>query len=69
MDGNAYFQALSTMDKVEIRIYNRINLLMPWKSMGRLHDKYVIADEQMYLLGGRNTMNLFFGGLFFFQKY
>lgn len=32
MDGNAYFQALSTMDKVEIRIYNRINLLMPWRA-------------------------------------
>ncbi|MDE8722506.1 phospholipase D-like domain-containing protein, partial [Alistipes putredinis] len=27
MDGNTYFQALSTMEKVEIRIYNRINLL------------------------------------------
>ena len=61
MDGNTYFQALSTMEKVEIRIYNRINLLMPWKSMGRLHDKYVIIDDDLYLLGGRNTYDYFLG--------
>ena len=61
MDGNAYFYALSTTRNVEIRVYNRINLLMPWKSMGRLHDKYVIADEGLYLLGGRNTYDYFLG--------
>ena len=27
----------------------------------RLHDKYVITDSSMYLLGGRNTTNLFLG--------
>ena len=61
MDGNAYFYALSTTRNVEIRVYNRINLLMPWKSMGRLHDKYVIADDGLYLLGGRNTYDYFLG--------
>ena len=34
MDGNEYFQALAAMENVEIKIYNRVNLLMPWKSMG-----------------------------------
>lgn len=61
MDGSEYFYALSTMDNVEIRIYNRINLLTPWKSMGRLHDKYVIVDAGLYLLGGRNTYDYFLG--------
>ncbi|KMZ54614.1 phospholipase D family protein [Dorea sp. D27] len=61
MDGNEYFYALSTTGNVEIRVYNRINLLMPWKSMGRLHDKYVIADDGLYLLGGRNTYDYFLG--------
>ncbi len=27
----------------------------------RLHDKYFIVDDKMYLLGGRNTANLFLG--------
>lgn len=29
--------------------------------MGRLHDKYVIADRTNYILGGRNTFNYFLG--------
>ena len=61
MDGNEYFQALAAMENVEIKIYNRVNLLMPWKSMGRLHDKYMIVDNDIYLLGGRNTYDYFLG--------
>ena len=61
MDRNEYFYALATMDHVEIKVYNRINVFMPWKSMGRLHDKYVIADDDCYLLGGRNTYDYFLG--------
>lgn len=61
MDGNEYFYALAAMDHVEIKIYNKINLLMPWKSMGRLHDKYLITDDDLYLLGGRNTYDYFLG--------
>lgn len=61
MDRNEYFYALAAMDNVEIKVYNRINVLMPWKSMGRLHDKYVIVDDDRYLLGGRNTYDFFLG--------
>lgn len=61
MKGNTYFQALSTMEQAEIKLYNQVNLLMPWKSMGRLHDKYVIVDDYLYLLGGRNTYDYFLG--------
>lgn len=61
MDGNPYFHALAASENVEIKIYNRLNLLMPWKSMGRLHDKYVIVDDYLYLLGGRNTYDYFLG--------
>ncbi len=61
MDGNEYFYALADMENVEVKIYNRINLFMPWKSMGRLHDKYMIVDDDLYLLGGRNTYDYFLG--------
>lgn len=59
--GNEYFQALASYPNISIRIYNPINLLKPYDLQARLHDKYVIIDHQMYLLGGRNTTNLFLG--------
>jgi len=61
MDRNEYFYALADMENVEIKVYNKINLFMPWKTMGRLHDKYVIVDNDLYLLGGRNTYDYFLG--------
>lgn len=59
--GNPYFQALASNENAEIKTYNRINLFAPWKTMGRLHDKYVIVDGNAYLLGGRNTYDYFLG--------
>lgn len=56
-----WFQALAAHENIQVKVYNPINLLKPWDMQARLHDKYVIVDEQMYLLGGRNTMNLFLG--------
>lgn len=61
MEGHELFYALSSHPNVEIRIYNPLNLLTPWKLMGRMHDKYVIVDEKAYLLGGRNTFDYFIG--------
>lgn len=61
MEGNPYFYALSSKPNVEIRLYNKVNLLTPWTSMGRMHDKYVIADDTAYILGGRNTFGYFLG--------
>ena len=52
---NPWFQALASHENVSIRIYNPINLLKPWNLQARMHDKYVIVDQKMYLLGGRNT--------------
>lgn len=59
--GNDYFQALASYPNISVRIYNTINLLKPYDIQARLHDKYVIIDNKMYLLGGRNTTNLFLG--------
>lgn len=61
MEGNPYFYALMDEPNIEIRIYNTANPLIPWKGMSRMHDKYIIADENVYLLGGRNTFNYFLG--------
>lgn len=61
MEQNPYFFALSSHPNAEIRIYNRVNPLLPWKLMGRLHDKYLIADDTAYILGGRNSFSYFLG--------
>lgn len=55
------FQALAALPNVEIRLYNEIDLLQLWKANYRMHDKYLIVDNGMYLLGGRNTNDLFLG--------
>ncbi|MGN0295323.1 MAG: phosphatidylserine/phosphatidylglycerophosphate/cardiolipin synthase family protein [Lachnospiraceae bacterium] len=56
-----YFMALAGHDNVQLRIYNPVNFLKPWRLQARLHDKYLIVDDAMYLLGGRNTYDLFLG--------
>lgn len=61
MEQNPYFFALSSHPNAEIRIYNKVNPLFPWKLMGRLHDKYLIADDTAYILGGRNSFSYFLG--------
>ncbi len=61
MLGDPYFQALASTENIEVKVYNPVNLLKPWTMQARLHDKYVITDSSMYLLGGRNTTNLFLG--------
>lgn len=59
--GSDWFQALVSHENISMKIYNPINLAKPWKLQARLHDKYVVIDGKMYLLGGRNTTNLFLG--------
>lgn len=61
MNGNPYFYALSSLPNAEIRIYNQVNFFKPWTAMGRMHDKYLIADDTAYILGGRNTYDYFLG--------
>lgn len=61
MENNDYFYALSSNKNIKIIIYNQVNILIPWNGLGRMHDKYVIADDSLYILGGRNTFGYFLG--------
>lgn len=49
------------LDNIEVKLYNPINFLKPWTANYRLHDKYLIIDDFAYILGGRNTCDLFLG--------
>lgn len=52
---------LAAHENVRVKFYNSLNLLKPWRINYRMHDKYLIADDSAYILGGRNTDNLFLG--------
>lgn len=61
MNKNPLFHAVSSHPNIEIKMYNPINILLPWKTQGRMHDKYIIVDDIGYILGGRNTFDYFIG--------
>jgi len=48
-------------ENVEAGVYNLPNLKNIWRGNYRMHDKYLIVDDKMYLLGGRNTNDIFLG--------
>ncbi len=50
---------LTSHENIEMRLYNPVNALTPWTSQGRMHDKYVIVDDDAYIIGGRNTFDYF----------
>ena len=59
--GGDLFRAVAAHDNVEVRFYNLVRLFTPWKHMGRMHDKYVIVDDELFILGGRNMFDKFLG--------
>jgi phosphatidylserine/phosphatidylglycerophosphate/cardiolipin synthase-like enzyme len=61
LDRSIYFKALAGHENVEVKFYNPVNLLLPEKLNYRMHDKYLMADHTVYILGGRNTNDLFLG--------
>ena len=58
---NGMFRAVAAHPNVEVRFYNLFTYWQAWKHMGRMHDKYLIADDTAYILGGRNTFDYFLG--------
>lgn len=61
LKSRAVFRALASSPHVEVRFYNTPKLWTLWRINYRMHDKYLIADDFAYLLGGRNTNDRFLG--------
>ncbi|MCI8331454.1 MAG: phospholipase D family protein [Clostridiales bacterium] len=55
------FKVLALHPNIEIKRYNPVQLFLPYKALLRLHDKTLVIDQTAYLLGGRNTYDLFLG--------
>ena len=58
LQGDATLRALAASENVEVRFYDPVDLLRPWKLNYRLHDKYLIADGERYILLPARRTNL-----------
>lgn len=56
---NNYYLALDSFPNVHMKIYNPMSLLKPRSLMGRMHDKYMIVDDEIAFVGGRNIADRF----------
>lgn len=61
MSDGEIFYALGTNSNIDIKFYNTPNVLLPWTINGRMHDKYILIDNKLLLMGGRNTFDYFIG--------
>lgn len=61
LGGSEHFKALISHENIEGKFYNPIRFSKLRKVNYRMHDKYLLIDSRLYLLGGRNTNDLFLG--------
>lgn len=61
LNGFSEFKALAGHENAEVTIYNPVNLAAFQRANFRLHDKYLVCDDETYLLGGRNIGDYFLG--------
>lgn len=56
MTGNlrALRYATAHHENMELKLYEPLDLIRPWTWNNRLHDKYIIADNKLAIIGGRN---------------
>ena len=45
---------------VNLKFYEPLNIFKPWTLNNRLHDKYIIADDNIVIIGGRNIGDKYF---------
>ncbi|MDO4459163.1 MAG: phospholipase D family protein [Clostridia bacterium] len=53
------FLSFCNHNNIEVRFYNSVSHI--YSINYRMHDKYILVDDRMYLLGGRNTSDTFLG--------
>lgn len=59
-DVKQMLSALAASGGVEVRYYNPVRLHTPWNWHALLHDKFIVADNEFVLLGGRNLGDRYF---------
>lgn len=52
--------AIANHPNMHLKLYEKLNPLLPWTINNRMHDKYIIADNKISLIGGRNIGDKYF---------
>ncbi len=52
--------AFTEHPNIELKFYEPFDMLKPWTMNNRLHDKFIIADNNIALIGGRNIGDEYF---------
>lgn len=52
--------AIDNHPNMHLKFYEKFNPLMPWTINNRMHDKYIIADNKVGIIGGRNIGDKYF---------
>ena len=60
MQRRALIYAMDNHPNMHLKFYEKFNPLLPWTLNNRMHDKYIIADDTMALIGGRNIGDKYF---------
>lgn len=50
-------RSFATHPNIEVRYYEKISLFRPWAWDARLHEKMILVDGELALIGGRNIGN------------
>lgn len=58
-DLEPFIEICDSHPDMELVYYEPFNVIKPWTFNNRLHDKFIIADGQAYLTGGRNIGDRF----------
>lgn len=61
LDAGNLYTLMNSHPNIDVKIYNPVYPLMPWIGTYRMHEKFIIIDDEIYLLGGRNQNSLFVG--------
>src|SRR5690606_23645116 len=62
LEGNLKYviYAFTAHPNIELKFYEPFTLLKPWTWNNRLHDKFIIADSKLAIIGGRNIGDKYF---------
>lgn len=53
-------KALNEHENISCQKYLPVNFMKPWEWQGFLHDKFIVADHRVLILGGRNLGDRFY---------
>lgn len=54
------FLVFDAHPNMNLKLYEPMNLFKPWTLNNRLHDKYILADREIAIIGGRNIGDQYF---------